>query len=116
MNTANSLRTMPVYTVTNSRGELARWMPSDVAFVVASRPSADDCAMALRRYDAAGEWTGDITGEWGVAEHREPFAVATFAKHATACCALRDLLATRQVTARLDRTERGFVLMVTGSR
>jgi len=115
MNTAD-LRTFPLYTVTNRRGEVAQWMPANVAFTASNRASADDCALALRHYDADIAWSNDITGEWTVTENREPFAVATFAKHATACDALRTLKATRHVTARLDRTAEGFVLMVTGRR
>jgi hypothetical protein len=90
MNTAD-LRTFPLYTVTNRRGEVAQWMPANVAFTASNRASADDCALALRHYDADSAWSNDITGEWTVTENREPFAVATFAKHATACDALRTL-------------------------
>ena len=80
---------LPLYTVRNRRGDAVDWI-NGTAFVSASQSSADDCATAHRRYDADKAFTGNITGEWGVVEHKEPFRVSIHGRRVHAIRELND--------------------------
>lgn len=80
---------LPLYTVRNRRGEAAAWLNGTV-FVTANRCSADDCALAFRRYTDDNVFTGNITGAWGVVEHNEPVRISTHTRRVHAIRELND--------------------------
>lgn len=99
---------LPLYTVRNRRNEGAVWL-NGTTFVTANRCSADDCALAFRRYTDDNVFGGNITGAWRVVEHSEPVRLST---HTRRVHAIRELNERKEdgIKREIRATATGFEL------